>query len=54
MTFSPRAWRSASSLERATFTVTVMVGEASGVGSAGSKQAAEQDAAAALLRSLTP
>lgn len=36
------------------FTVTVMVGEASGVGSAGSKQAAEQDAAAALLRSLTP
>lgn len=36
------------------FTVTVTVGEVSGTGSAGSKQAAEQAAAEALLRSLTP
>jgi ribonuclease-3 len=35
------------------FTVTVTVGEASGSGSAGSKQAAEQAAAETLLRSLT-
>ena len=36
------------------FTVTVTVGEFSGVGIAGSKQAAEQTAAAALLGNLTP
>ena len=36
------------------FTVTVAVGDFSGVGVAGSKQAAEQAAAAALLGSLTP
>jgi ribonuclease-3 len=36
------------------FTVTVTVGDFSGVGVAGSKQAAEQAAAAALLGNLTP
>ena len=36
------------------FTVTVTVGEFSGVGKAGSKQAAEQAAAAALIGNLTP
>ncbi len=35
------------------FTVTVTVGEATGTGSAGSKQAAEQEAAADLLRRMT-